>query len=435
MTHPTLSTPQLSPELWTLNPALTFLNHGSFGACPRDIIAEYRRYQDLLERSPVAFFVREAPALLSEARSRFARELSAPPEGLCLVTNASEGVATTLSALDWEPGDEVVISRDGYGACKQMLRALSARFGVVTRLAPTPFAPVAHAAHVAQASVGDAEAWRQEVVRGFESVSGPSTRLWLIDHITSPTALIFPVERLVERARALGVVSLVDGAHAPGHVEVDVGALGADFYTGNAHKWLMSPKGCAALYISERGPRGEAWRERVTPLVVSHGYSAPPPLRLHALFDWTGTRDLSAWCALPYTLGWLEARGGWRALASRNRALALAARALLVEALWGAHSPPLPPEGALGQMAAVPLPGDLVARARALSGEQAGRYGLHPLQQWLFERGVEVPVIPAPYEGAPDFIRVSAQAYNALPQYERLAELLRALRAGQEVSA
>lgn len=427
MTHAPLSTPSLSPDLWSLDPHLTFLNHGSFGACPREIIAEYRRYQDLLERSPVAFFVREAPALLSEARSRFARELGAPPEGLCLVTNASEGVATALAALDWVPGDEVVISRDGYGACKQMLRALAVRFGVVTRLAPTPFAPVAHAAHVAQASAGDAEAWRRGVVRGFESVSGPKTRLWLIDHITSPTALILPVERLVARARALGVVSLVDGAHAPGHVEVDLRALSPDFYTGNAHKWLMSPKGCAALYIGEGGPREERWRERVTPLVVSHGYGAPEAQRLHALFDWTGTRDLSAWCALPHTLDWLEARGGWRALAARNRALALAARALLVEALWGSTPPPLPPEGVLGQMAAVPLPAAVVERARGASGEAAASVGVHPLQQWLFERGVEVPVIPAPYEGAPDYIRVSAQAYNALPQYERLAGLLRGL--------
>jgi len=415
-----LTTPYLPPGEWRLDPALTFLNHGSFGACPREVLARQAGYQEALERSPVAFFVREAPALIAAARARFAELLGADEAGLCLVTNASEGVATALAALDWAPGDEVVISRDGYGACRQMLSALGARRGVVTRLAATPFA----------APGAGGAAWAAAAVGAFEEASGPRTRLWLIDHITSPTALVLPAAALVARARALGVVSLVDGAHAPGHAEVDLRALRPDLYTGNAHKWLLSPKGCAALWAGEEGPRGERWRERLTPLVVSHGYAAPPARRLHALFDWTGTRDLSAWCALPHALDWLEARGGWRALAARNRALALAARALLAEALWGAAPPPLPPEEAVGQMAAVPLPPALVERARALSGEAAARVGLHPLQEWLFERGIEVPVIPAPHDGAPDYIRVSAQAYNALPQYERLAGLLAGLRAG-----
>jgi isopenicillin-N epimerase len=413
--HAQLEEPLLARELWSLDPQLVFLNHGSFGACPREVLAAQQRERDALERSPVAYYLREAPHKIQEARARFAALLAAPLEGLCLTQNASEGVATALAAVRWRAGDEVVVSRDAYGACLKMLKELSLREGVTVRLAETP---------MGVRDFDDEEAyerWSRGVIRAFEEQCGPETRLFLIDHITSPTALVYPVEELLELAVHQGALSLIDGAHAPGHVPIELTALKPDFYTGNAHKWLMSPKSCAALYLGER------WRAQVKPLVISHGYDQPPSERLHALFDWTGTRDLSAWTTLPFTLDWLEARGGWELIAARNHQLVCAARRLLIEALWRADESAelsLAPERALGQMAALPVPAALTEAAR----REVGAQPLHPLQEWLYRKGFEVPVIPSPYLGAPDLIRISAQAYNRLADYERLAELLCELR-------
>jgi isopenicillin-N epimerase len=276
------------------------------------------------------------------------------------------------------------------------------------RIAETPFGvkdPKAPGAY---------ERWSKQVVEAFEAQCSPETRLLLIDHITSPTALVFPVQELIELAVHQGALSLVDGAHAPGHVRVNLSELSPDFYIGNAHKWLMSPKSCAALYVGER------WRSQLSPLVISHGYDASPERRLHAQFDWTGTRDLSAWVTLPATLDWLERHGGWQSIVARNHELIIKARASLVRQMWGDAEPSLPPEQALGQMASIPVPAELTAKARLAIGCST----LHPLQEWLFQRSVEVPVIPSPYTGAPDLLRISAQAYNTLADYERLAERL-----------
>lgn len=405
--HP-LDEPLIDLSAWHLDPSLTFLNHGSFGACPREVLRAQRAEQETLERSPVAYFLRSIPERLERSRARFSELLGASTEGLCLVSNASEGVATALRAVRWRAGDEVVVSRDAYGACLKMLSELSRQRGVTVRIAETPFGVEEPSAS------GSYERWSKEVVEAFEMQCSPETRLLLIDHITSPTALVFPVQELVELAVHQGALSLVDGAHAPGHVMVNLSELRPDFYTGNAHKWLMSPKSCAALYVGER------WRTQVSPLVISHGYDAPPERRLHAQFDWTGTRDLSAWVTLPETLDWLERHGGWQAIATRNHALIIEARARVVRQLWGDEEPLLPPEQAIGQMASIPVPAELTEKAKRAIGSST----LHPLQEWLFRREIEVPVIPSPYPGAPDLLRISAQAYNTLSDYERLTERL-----------
>lgn len=404
-----LDVPLINPEAWHLDSSLTFLNHGSFGACPREVLRAQRAEMEALERSPVSYYLREAPEKLKRSRERFAELLGAPSEGLCLVVNASEGVATALRAVKWRAGDEVVVSRDAYGACLKMLSDLSCQRGVTVRLAETPFGVEGHDDTDAY------ERWTKGVIEAFEAQCSPDTRLLLIDHITSPTALVFPAQALSELAVQQGALSLIDGAHAPGHVEVNLASLSPDFYTGNAHKWLMSPKSCAALYV---GPR---WRAQLTPLIISHGYDAPNEQRLHAQFDWTGTRDLSAWAALPHCLDWIEAQGGWRLIAARNHELVCEARERLMEVLWrGQEAPNMPPKEALGQMASLPVPSALSERARAVVGLSE----LHPLQEWLYRHQVEVPVIPSPYAGSPDLLRISAQAYNCRADYERLAELL-----------
>lgn len=415
-----LTQPFLHPELWYLDPELIFLNHGSFGACPRELIECQRAEQVALERSPVAYFLRETPNKFKLARARFAELLAADQQGVCLVSNASEGVATALNTIKWKAGDEVVVSRDAYGACLKMLRHLSKQYGVKIRLAQAPFAIEDHR------ESGAYQRWTKAVIHAFAEQCNADTRLLLIDHITSPTGLIYPVQSLIELAVHQGALSLVDGAHAPGHVDINLGVLQPDFYTGNAHKWLMSPKSCAILYVGDR------WRNQINPLIISHGYDAVDGARLHALFDWTGTRDLSSWMVLPQTLDWLSFHGGWSTFASRNHHLVSQARDLICQAMWDPDPLPfLPPIEALGQMASIPVNPRITAQAQAQLFDlnvQSLPQSIHPLQQWLYQQKIEVPVIPSPYEGAPDFLRISAQVYNSLGEYERLAELLSSLK-------
>lgn len=400
-----LRSPLIDPSEWCLDPQLTFLNHGSFGACPIDILDAQRRLQRDLERSPVRFYLDQLPHLLSEARSRAAGLVGAPEEGLVFVSNASEGVATALDMVEWRAGDEVIVSGDTYPACRHMLTDLSGRFGVKVRVAQAPFA-------------GSEEEWRRAVYQAFHDEVSDRTRLILIDHITSPTALVYPVAELVALARACGAISLVDGAHAPAQLDLNLTELNPDFYTGNLHKWVMTPKSGALLYISPR------WRERARPRVISHGYLAPSERRLHSLFDWVGTRDYSALCVLPQTLDWIESRVSLSSLRARNHQLAMSARELISATLWP-QGGALPPASALAHMAAIPLPSSLSdlddSSVEARPVGSASSEALHPLQRALIERSIEVPVINTAH-GV--MIRVSAQAYNSLDQYERLADIL-----------
>ena len=182
---------------------------------------------------------------------------------MTFVCNASEGVATALDAVDWTPGDEIIISQDSYPACRHMLTVLATRYQLKISVAHTPFA-------------GEVGLWKRHVIEAFQAQMTPRTRLILIDQITSPTALCYPVHELVQLAREHGLISLVDGAHGPGQLEINLHALSPDFYVGNAHKWLMTPKSCALFYVAP------AWRERTFPRVVSHGFLAPASQRFHA---------------------------------------------------------------------------------------------------------------------------------------------------------
>jgi isopenicillin-N epimerase len=246
----------------------------------------------------------------------------------------------------------------------------------------------------------------------------PRTRLALLDHVTSPTGLVFPIARLVAELAARGVDTLVDGAHAPGMVELDLRRLGAAYYAGNGHKWLCAPKGAAFLHVRRDRQEG------VRPLTTSHGASSTRTdrTRFRLEFDWTGTDDPTPYLTLPEAIRYLEGLlpGGWRALRARNRALALEARRLLCEALG--VKPPCP-DAMLGSLATVPLPDGSAASAGARRD---------PLQDGLFERfAVEVPIVRWP--AAPRrAVRVSAQLYNQPAHYARLAEALTALLAAGE---
>ena len=398
----------IAPSYWRLDPSLTFLNHGSFGACPIEILDAQSKVRNEMERSPVRFNLLRLPALYEEARTSVAPLLGLSPEEVLFVSNASEGISIALRSIDWQSGDEVIISQDSYPACRHMLTELSRREGLVIKVAMTPFG---------------GERWAEEVIEAFTEQVSEKTKLVLIDHITSPTALVYPVKALIALADKIGAFSLVDGAHAPGQLNLEIQELRPSFYVGNAHKWLMCPKSCAVLYVSPN------LRQRTNPLVISHGYLAKGEGRSRALFDWMGTRDYSAMAVLPYTVKWINQRcGDFASLRAHNNKLCREARALLIDLLWSGHSvPSLPPESALAHMAAIPVPPHLSERfisdpsvnSPPSSSASAGR--VHPLQRALWSEGYEIPVIPSAH-GL--MIRLSAQAYNDLEQYLRLANTL-----------
>jgi isopenicillin-N epimerase len=383
---------------WSLDPEVTFLNHGSFGACPTRVLEEQSRLRARLEAEPVRFLHREVEGLLDGARAALAAFLDADADDLAFVPNATAGVNTVLRSLRLAPGDELLTTDHEYNASKNALDFVASQWGVRVVVAKLPW-PVPSARAVVEAVLAHVT---------------ERTRLLLVDHVTSPTALILPVAELVRALRERGVETLVDGAHAPGMLPLSLRTLGAGYYTGNCHKWLCAPKGAAFLHVRRELQPG------VRPLSISHGYNSrrTDRSRFRLDFDWTGTHDPTPFLCIPRALevvgGMLP--GGWPAVMEANRRKALAARALLCERLEVA---PHCPEDMVGSMATVALPEGFPAEPPPL--------GLDPLQdRLLFEHQIEVPVIPWPRPPR-RHVRVSAQLYNTDGEYQRLAEGLEAL--------
>jgi isopenicillin-N epimerase len=381
---------------WDLDPDITFLNHGSFGACPRAVLETQTRLRARLEREPVRFFLHDLEGLLDEARGRLAGLVGADPDDLAFVPNATSGVNTVLNSLRFSAGDELLTTSHEYAASKNALDHAAARHGARVVVASVPF-PLASP---------------DEVVEAVLARTTPHTRLALLDHVTSPTGLVLPIERLVAGLDQRGIDTLVDGAHAPGMVPLDLAGLGAAYFTGNCHKWLCTPKGSALLYV--RRDR----QELIRPLAISHGASSSRTdrSRFRLEFDFCGTSDPTAWLAIPAAIDFLSALlpGGLAELRDRNRALALQARDLLCRVL---DVPPPAPDSMIGSLAAVPLPD-------SRPGDLRPPHFFDPLYQALFDRHrIEVPVMAWPASPR-RVIRIAAQAYNRLEQYERLAAAL-----------
>lgn len=374
-------------ELFQLDPGLIFLNHGSFGACPREVLQAQRRWQDEMEANPVAFLSRRSGELLEQARSVLGVYLGAQLEDLAFVPNATTGVNIVARSLDLRPGDEVLTTNHEYGACDATFRFACERSGAHYRRVhiPLPFE-----------------------VQGFVSrlmaEVTPRTRLIFCSHITSGTALIFPVAALCAAARARGVLTLIDGAHAPGQIPLNLDSIGADFYTGNGHKWMCGPKGSAFLHV--RRPHHGLLHAPV----ISWGYTAqaagsgpeqlkaPPSARdrytgtrtLERRLQWQGTRDLSAWLALPAAIEFQQ-RHDWPAVQQRCHERAVKAMHALCER-WG--QTPIARDEDFGQMTVIPLPHQDAAE----------------LQQRLYEEDrIEIPVTQ--HEGQ-NYLRISVQGYT-----------------------
>jgi isopenicillin-N epimerase len=381
---------------WTLDPGIDFLNHGSFGACPRPVLEAQAELRARMERQPVQFLARELEGLFDEARGALAAFVGADPDDLAFVPNATSGANTVIRSLVLQPGDELLTTDHAYNACRNALAWHEPR-GVQVTVARVPW-PISRPEQVVDAVLG--------------SVT-PRTRLLLLDHVTSPTGLILPVRELVSRLDERGIDTLVDAAHAPGMLPLDLRALGAAYYTGNCHKWLCAPKGAAFLHVQRDRQAG------IRPLTISHGANAQRPerSRFRLEFDWTGTDDPTPFLCVPHAIRFLGGLlpGGWPELMQRNHGLALRGRTLLCNALG---VPPPAPDEMLGSLASVPLPD--------YSGPPLRGAWWHPLQKVLLERHrIEVPAMVFPALPK-QLVRISAQAYNSEEQYARLASALKA---------
>lgn len=387
----------MSPsERFTLDPAITFLNHGSFGACPREVQEVQSALRAEMEREPVLFLHRRAERMLDDAREHLAALVGAAPSSIAFVPNATTGVNTILRSIDLGPGDEVVITNHGYPACRNAADVITRVRGARTVVAELPF-PISSADQAVDAIVGALSA---------------RTKLVLVDHVTAPTGLVLPIDRIVDACRARGVEVLVDGAHAPGMVPLALDHLGAAYYTGNCHKWLCAPKGCALLYVRPD------LQGHVHPLIISHGVTSKRTDRSRFLleFDFLGTDDPTPYLTVPVALATLSSLSpeGIPGVMAANRRLALEARAILCR---GLHLAPPAPDDMIGSLVSLPLPD-----SRLLPPEDP-TYA-DALQEALFDaHHIEVPIFPWP---APPkrLVRISAQVYNRVDQYERLASAL-----------
>ena len=379
---------------FALDPAVLHWNHGSYGACPRAALATQAAVRAELESATMRYFVQRLEPAVAAARAALGEFLGADPDGLVLVPNATHGVAIALAAVPLAAGDEIVTTTHAYRACKNQLDRRAADTGAVVRVVPLPL------------PLTDATAPTRVVL---DAVT-PRTRVVLCDHITSPTAIVCDVAAL---ARALPghVTLIVDGAHAPGSLDLAVAAIGAPYYAGNLHKWTCAPKGAGFLWVAPER------RAATRPLVVSHGATLPldGATRFRREHDWTGTHDPSPHLAAPVALATIAALGGgWPAVRARNHALAVAAAAALADAL-GADPivAPAIADVAQASMAAVAI--ELPVGATALAMVHA-----------LLDRGVELPVIEHPASPWP-LVRVSAALYNQLADIEPLVAHLRAV--------
>jgi isopenicillin-N epimerase len=377
-------------RLFLLDPEVAFLNHGSYGACPRAVFEDWQGWQRRLERQPVAFLdpARGLRGWMRAARVAVAAEVGADPDDLVGVTNATAGLNIVARSLPLAPGDEILSTDHEYAALDKTWAHVAQKSGarVVPVRVPLPLT--------------DAADFTAALRAGFSD----RTRVLFLSHVTSATALVFPLADIVAEARARGIFTVIDGAHAPGLVPVDLTALGADFYAGNCHKWMMAPKGAAFLHVRR------TLQPMIEPLVISHGWTpdrhGPGPFGFPAFIDaleMQGTRDPSAWLAVPAAADFRRAQGWDRvAEACRDLAQATAAR---VAALTGL-APLSSPAFCAPQMVAMPVPRDDMAALQ---------------RRLLDDHAIEIPCFDWQDRA---IVRLSVQGYNTQAEMDRLVAAL-----------
>jgi isopenicillin-N epimerase len=388
------------PAFWGLDPALTFLNHGSYGALPREAMAYQTSLRQRMEQDPVRFYKADLEGLLDTMRDELAGYLNCRAADLAPLPNATVALCTILANTRFEPGDEILVTDHEYQSLVNELERVTARTGAVVVRAEIPF-PLSDPG---------------VVVERFMAGVSPRTRLALISHVTSCTSLVFPVAAIVQEFNRLGIDICVDGAHAAGQVPLDVRAMAPTYYVGSGHKWLSGPKGTGFLYV--RADRQKGFR----PLQLSSRANKVRPERALYLrdFDYQGTDDYSGILTLPVSMKALGGlfEGGWPALMRHNHETVLCGRQILARVLGERITAVTSPASMVGSMTSIilPEPGPMAAALPT-------RYD-DPLQDALLERhGIVAPVWRFGQSNT-RVLRISAQQYNTPTQYERLAAAL-----------
>lgn len=388
--------PPMNGDPWLLDHGIVQLNHGSFGATPRPVLEEQDRWRRRFEANPTGFVAEEWEPAIDEARHVLASLLSADPSDLVFLSNATMGVNTVVRSLRLEQGDQLLTTNHTYNACRNVLNFAAARSGAEVLEAAVPF-PLESPAQVVDAILGAAT---------------DRTRFALIDHVTSATGLVLPIEELIPSLEQRGIRVMIDGAHGPGMVPIDLSSLGCSYYTGNCHKWLCSPKGSGFLWA-----RPEL-ATRLVPPVISHGWndSRQDRPRFHMLFDYMGADDPSPHLAVPAAIEFLTSLdpNGLIGLMRRNRLLALEGRQMLCEFL----GVPVPaPESMIGSLATVPIPDSI--------GEPVPGFNDPLGRTMLAKHRIQVPIFLWP-AWPKRHVRISAMPYNSIDQVEKLIEALKA---------
>jgi len=370
----------LPPTTWLVDPDHAYLNHGGFGALPQPVADAAAAIRAEIEANPTDLLMRRWQPRVDAVRERVAAFLRTSPAGLVFVPNATAGTATVLASLDWQPGDEVVSTDHRYPAVASQLGVLLRRgVKVVEQHVPVDVASTAQIV--------------EHVMAGVTA----RTTLIVIDHIASPTGFVFPVADIIAAARERGLPVLVDAAHAPGQLDVDLGALGADFWVGNLHKWVCSPRGCAALVVAPR------WRDAVRPLVASHGYADG----YHDAFDWTGTADAVPLLAIPAALDFWDSLG-WDAVRRYQHQLVTEGAHAVADALGTEVAIA---DEFTASMRLVRLPAVLAS----VPEREKVAYAL------IADHGVTAHVTE---HAGTTYVRMCGQLYNVAEHYERLAAAL-----------
>lgn len=375
-------------SLWKLHPEVTFLNHGSFGGCPIQVLQTQSEYRDELESEPVSFFLERYPVYLDQTREALGAFLHVEPERLVMVRNATEGVNAILGSMDFRDRDEVLVTSLNYPACRKAVQALQRKFNLT--VVHVPLAPTMS---------------NEEVLFAIQRSITTRTRLALIDHITSSTAIEMPVKEVVALCKSHHVISLIDGAHGPGMLPLDLSQLNADFYVGNLHKWCCAPKGAAFICFAS------TYGHDLRPVQISHGFEPGTDQQSpSALFDWPGTHDPSAWFAVPSALKFIQTLYPRGLDELRQHMIALRKQAESM--LSPLFSPVDPGHDSRLFMRAFHLPPS--------HHQQAGPLGLDVLQRRLVDDyRIQVPVTYFP-EYPQRVFRISVAPYNVASDYEKL---------------
>ena len=367
-------------EHFLLNPEVAFFNHGSFGACPRPVFEEYQRLQRQMEWLPTDFLGRNRVQMVDEARAALAEYVKTDVGNIVFVPNATSGINTVARSLAFEAGDEILTTNHEYGAINNTWKYICEKTGA--QLLP----------HHIDLPVTTHEAF----VDSFWSEVTPRTRLISISHVTSPTSLIFPIEEICRRAREVGIITVIDGAHAPSQIDLDMEAIGADFYSGNCHKWLSAPKGSGFLYARPKH------HPLIDPLVISHGRQ--PDSTFATRSEWQGTRDISAFLTVPAAIEF-QKEHNWPGVRQRCHELAIEVSDR-VSAMTRIEPIATDLDLWFSQMISIPLPDQR----------------LHEVATRLYED--YNTVIAGGVIDEQHFMRISVQAYNTQDDIDRLCDAM-----------